>query len=636
MRYCKKDNGITIVALVITIIVLLILAGVTIVMVVRNNDILTKTKDNKEENSKQEAVEAMNSKLYDITIQYDSIDANISPLQFLVNKLCEDPEIEYVIKDSEDTPSKDKIDVTEYSSIFTKLKKYPYKFEINGEFKIITIDGVKNNVEADDDGIIAGTNIEKAIEYGEDIPISQLFPSVENPSVMYKGNEITSTKDLPAGEWTLRHNKTTNTINIIEANTVEDLSGNNHTLYLQNHTSIEKDENGDYYLSFDGVDDYAQIKELEASINWEDGFKAEFEAEWNAFNKYSRIFDFGAGQNNNILFGNSKFKEATLSIGVHGSNGTSDIDLIGITKDKKEKFTINYEKISNSDYMITSTKDDGTSTSIKSTINLVNTLRNANYLGKSNWNGDGYLNGKIYSLKVSEADGDVIVNYDINDFMKNYDMKTIKIIGEGYSNHIVDLSGNGYKLSLRNGANLLKDDENKYYINFDGADDYALVDKLGENINWSDGFKVEFEAEWDAFNSYSRIFDFGNQRNDNILLGNSGSGNRYLSIGLHGNNGNKDISLIEILGNKKEKYTVEYKKNKENDYTITTKKDDGSTSTASSTINLRNTTRVTNYLGKSNWNDPAFKGRIYSLKITDASGKVILYYDINKWIEMSK
>ena len=40
----KKDSGITLIALVVTIIVLLILAGISIMMLTGNNGILQKTK----------------------------------------------------------------------------------------------------------------------------------------------------------------------------------------------------------------------------------------------------------------------------------------------------------------------------------------------------------------------------------------------------------------------------------------------------------------------------------------------------------------------------------------------------------------------------------------------------------------
>ena len=43
----KKENGITLVALVVTIVVLLILAGVSISMVLGNNGLITKAKEAK-------------------------------------------------------------------------------------------------------------------------------------------------------------------------------------------------------------------------------------------------------------------------------------------------------------------------------------------------------------------------------------------------------------------------------------------------------------------------------------------------------------------------------------------------------------------------------------------------------------
>ena len=49
-RITLKEKGITLIALVVTIIVLLILAGVTISIALNNNGIISRTKDTKEEN----------------------------------------------------------------------------------------------------------------------------------------------------------------------------------------------------------------------------------------------------------------------------------------------------------------------------------------------------------------------------------------------------------------------------------------------------------------------------------------------------------------------------------------------------------------------------------------------------------
>ena len=59
----KKQNGITLIALVITIIVLLILAGVSIAMLTGDNGILTKATDSKTATSKAEVMEKINMEL---------------------------------------------------------------------------------------------------------------------------------------------------------------------------------------------------------------------------------------------------------------------------------------------------------------------------------------------------------------------------------------------------------------------------------------------------------------------------------------------------------------------------------------------------------------------------------------------
>lgn len=64
-------------------------------------------------------------------------------LQELADSLCEDEELEYVELQSKATASLNKITVGESKSIFTKIKKYPYEFEINNQLQLASIDGVK-------------------------------------------------------------------------------------------------------------------------------------------------------------------------------------------------------------------------------------------------------------------------------------------------------------------------------------------------------------------------------------------------------------------------------------------------------------------------------------------------------------
>lgn len=51
--------------------------------------------------------------------------------------------MEYVLTQSKTHASLDKIDTTNLSSIYTKLKEYPYEFEINDSLQLASIDGEK-------------------------------------------------------------------------------------------------------------------------------------------------------------------------------------------------------------------------------------------------------------------------------------------------------------------------------------------------------------------------------------------------------------------------------------------------------------------------------------------------------------
>lgn len=79
----KDQKGITLIALVITIIVLLILAGVTIAMLSGDNGILTNANNSKTETLKGEAIERINLALNDIKTEIyaqQATDSTWSPL----------------------------------------------------------------------------------------------------------------------------------------------------------------------------------------------------------------------------------------------------------------------------------------------------------------------------------------------------------------------------------------------------------------------------------------------------------------------------------------------------------------------------------------------------------------------------
>ena len=71
-RYSIKERGITLIALVVTIIVLLILAGITIQMVLGQNGLIQRTRDTKETQDKAKAREELQVAMYPLYVDYET------------------------------------------------------------------------------------------------------------------------------------------------------------------------------------------------------------------------------------------------------------------------------------------------------------------------------------------------------------------------------------------------------------------------------------------------------------------------------------------------------------------------------------------------------------------------------------
>ena len=83
----KEQKGITLIALVITIIVLLILAGISIAMLTGNNGLLTKANDAKSETSKAEVIERINMELN--AAYADVLSGDITTFEGYENKIAD-------------------------------------------------------------------------------------------------------------------------------------------------------------------------------------------------------------------------------------------------------------------------------------------------------------------------------------------------------------------------------------------------------------------------------------------------------------------------------------------------------------------------------------------------------------------
>lgn len=196
----KNKAGITLVALTITIIILLILAGISI-YALTNMGLIKKTTEAKEETNKNQATETMNLKITSIEIDSYAENTKLPSLQYLADKLCEDDDMEYVLKASKKNANLNKIDVSNVESIYTKLKEYPYEFEINSSLQLASIDGIKISKDNNNNSFKFSSDLENWVKTLGDITISvedilnnnllqKLMENKDSVDYMFNNNNI--------------------------------------------------------------------------------------------------------------------------------------------------------------------------------------------------------------------------------------------------------------------------------------------------------------------------------------------------------------------------------------------------------------------------------------------------------------
>ena len=100
----KKEKGITLIALVITIIVLLILAGISIAMLTGNNGVLTKATEAKDETTQAKAEEMVKLAIGSLQTKNLGDRSQITP-EAIANQVMEDNDIENVTAEGSEFPT---------------------------------------------------------------------------------------------------------------------------------------------------------------------------------------------------------------------------------------------------------------------------------------------------------------------------------------------------------------------------------------------------------------------------------------------------------------------------------------------------------------------------------------------------
>lgn len=131
----EKNSAITLIALVITIIVLLIIAGITLTFVLGENGIFSKAKKAKEDNEKAQAVEDVKLRIIEAQMEANAElrKASLKDLYDVLKRATE----EYEVKTSQISSLVNSDEYIEsISKLYIRNTKYSYVVEVNSDLKI--------------------------------------------------------------------------------------------------------------------------------------------------------------------------------------------------------------------------------------------------------------------------------------------------------------------------------------------------------------------------------------------------------------------------------------------------------------------------------------------------------------------
>ena len=144
-----RNKGITLIALVITIIILLILAGISLYLL-KNDELVNKASIAKEETQKSKLLEELKIKVLETNAECNGN----ATLQDFLNKLNEDIENEYIISTEISSVVGNIPNINNVSKIFLKYKGY--WFEVDSNLNIVIAKKADENI--DDEFIIYNAN----------------------------------------------------------------------------------------------------------------------------------------------------------------------------------------------------------------------------------------------------------------------------------------------------------------------------------------------------------------------------------------------------------------------------------------------------------------------------------------------
>jgi len=357
-----------------------------------------------------------------------------------------------------------------------------------------------------------------------------------------------------------------------------------------------------YAIDFDGLDDYVELPEMNPDYN--EGFTVEAWVRYNSFQPHSRIIDFGNGQQqDNILFYNGG---ETNNLEFHvfqGKNGKAIIAKGILEKDIWIHLAATVDRYGNAVLYKNGEQLQTGTINVPATLN-----RTKNYIGRSNWVGDGYFDGCMKEVRIwNVARTQEEIQRDMHGPPAEDEPGLVGWwvpLNEGSGNTIHD------KAQGKHGMFHVGYRKDSRALAFDGVDDYVELSEMDHN--YDNGFTVEAWVRFSNFKLNSRIIDFGRgSPQDNIIFANHGD-SRNLMFQVYQDQTIKEIIAPDVLQENEWMHLATTVDNIGNAVIYV----NGHLQVTGSIHKPLTVNRNMNYIGRSNWaQDGYFNGSMGEVRI---------------------
>ncbi|NET74561.1 LamG-like jellyroll fold domain-containing protein [Okeania sp. SIO1F9] len=214
-------------------------------------------------------------------------------------------------------------------------------------------------------------------------------------------------------------------------------------------------------ISFDGVDDYIELPEM--NIDYSQGFTVAAWVHYESFKSYSRIIDFGNGEaNDNIIFFNQDTNN-NLGLDIYKGSTYKRIKT-GEILELKQWLYVTVTVDQTGSVKIYKNGEEVQSGLVDNVPNNVN--RTKNYIGKSNWSGNGFFHGKMSQIQV--------YNRELSPIEITQGLQLDLPLNEIDDGKVIDRSPNNFQCTVH-GPEIVDDSTFGKCIKFDGVDDYIEI-----------------------------------------------------------------------------------------------------------------------------------------------------------------